>query len=776
MEQTVPERLHEQLLTSRRVAARRLTPEQQRLAGLLALAGLVCVLILLIILANAYVGRYQGRVYRGIVVAGVPLGGLGRDDAIARLEEQIATWQADPIAVRSQDSQWNWQIAAADLGMQFDTAGAVDAALAVGRTSNPLDNFAAWFGALQPFGGYTLAIPVAIDDARLDDTLRSWAPDATYQPNNAVYKLAADGKLIIVADINGLGFDVDGSRAAFVDHAGRLESTPVALAEVQVPAPITAAMLHKVEPQTRAIASQPLVAHYYDHTWTLDQDDLANAVSYRLDGNQLVLALDPVRLRPFFDMIGKEVNQPGTSAKLVADAAGKYVITPSKTGFGLDEPTSLGAIDAALAGGAHDVNLTIRPLAPPVVEADLEPIRARLEQILVTPVIVTFEEYKRPLVRPDLQPLIRLTEQPDKPEKVAISLDPTALRALTQVLANDLNQPVKEAKFKFVNLGITDVQKSQEGREVQFANTDKALREAILGATGKASPAVTVTKPKVASSAKATMLTPDVLGVGRTDYSSSIASRAHNVELAVERLNGAVIAPGALFSFNAQVGEQTVENGYEEAYGIAVVPGVGGKPGQAKTVSSVAGGICQVSTTLFHGVFSAGLPIEERNWHLFWVGYADSSTGMLGLDATVDDQAGLDFRFWNSTGGWLGVSAYVDDGVVYVTLYGKNPGWTVKIDEPVITNVEEPDPKPLYDKTYDLPVGQTLPIEHAVEGFSAAIRRRVFDKNGNLIVFNGNQMDTSFRSNYLPSSNRYQVGVPKSEPLDTPYVPEGGGD
>ena len=45
-------------------------------------------------------------------------------------------------------------------------------------------------------------------------------------------------------------------------------------------------------------------------------------------------------------------------------------------------------------------------------------------------------------------------------------------------------RPVREAKFKFVNLGITDVQKSQEGREVQFANTDKALREAILGATG----------------------------------------------------------------------------------------------------------------------------------------------------------------------------------------------------------------------------------------------------------------------------------------------------
>src|SRR4051794_12007058 len=124
MEQTIPERLREQLLASRLAAARRLTYEQQRLIGLLALGAALCVLILLILVANAYVGRYQGRVYRGIAVAGVPLGGLGRDDAIARLEERIAAWQADPIAVRSQDSQWTWQIAPADLGMQFDTAGA----------------------------------------------------------------------------------------------------------------------------------------------------------------------------------------------------------------------------------------------------------------------------------------------------------------------------------------------------------------------------------------------------------------------------------------------------------------------------------------------------------------------------------------------------------------------------------------------------------------------------------------------------------------------------
>jgi hypothetical protein len=90
--------------------------------------------------------------------------------------------------------------------------------------------------------------------------------------------------------------------------------------------------------------------------------------------------------------------------------------------------------------------------------------------------------------------------------------------------------------------------------------------------------------------------------------------------------------------------------------------------------------------------------------------------------------------------------------------------------------VDEPDHAPVYDKTYDLPVGQTLPIEHATEGFVASIRRQVFDKSGKPVLYNGTPMDTTFKSNYLPSRNRFQVGVPKGTPLDTPYVPGADGN
>jgi vancomycin resistance protein YoaR len=332
---------------------------------------------------------------------------------------------------------------------------------------------------------------------------------------------------------------------------------------------------------------------------------------------------------------------------------------------------------------------------------------------------------------------------------------------------------VRNAEFAFARGAVRDVVSSQDGRVLQLDGTDQAFSNAILAAAPTMSPIVAVTKPQIPSSKKEEMATPDRLAIGRTDYSSSIPSRAHNVELAAERLNGALIAPGQSFSFNEQVGKQTVDNGYVEAYGIALVDGAGGTS-EYKTVSSVAGGICQVSTTLFHAVFRSGLPIEERNYHLFWVTYAASSTGMMGLDATVDDQSGLDFQFANTTGGWLGIEATVNDGVLQVALYGKDPGWKVSIDDPIITNVRVPNPKPAYEKTYDLQPRTILMIEHSVEGFDATIRRRVFDSKGNPVIYQGKPMDVQLKSSYQASRDRYQVGVPKGEPLDTPYVPADG--
>src|SRR5205823_4292954 len=99
--------------------------------------------------------------------------------------------------------------------------------------------------------------------------------------------------------------------------------------------------------------------------------------------------------------------------------------------------------------------------------------------------------------------------------------------------------------------------------------------------------------PAIKSADRAAFGPLELIEQSSTTYAGSIPERAHNVELAASRLNGTVVAPGQTFSFNEALGPQTLDQGFQWAWGIA------GGAGGAQTVPSVGGGICQVATTLF---------------------------------------------------------------------------------------------------------------------------------------------------------------------------------
>lgn len=92
--------------------------------------------------------------------------------------------------------------------------------------------------------------------------------------------------------------------------------------------------------------------------------------------------------------------------------------------------------------------------------------------------------------------------------------------------------------------------------------------------------------------------------------------RNHNIQVAARRLDGLVVPPGAVISFNEIVGIRTVDAGFAPA--LVLFEGQG--------VMGIGGGICQVSTTLFNTALLAGFPctngtsIVGRFHILNWVG------------------------------------------------------------------------------------------------------------------------------------------------------------
>ena len=146
-----------------------------------------------------------------------------------------------------------------------------------------------------------------------------------------------------------------------------------------------------------------------------------------------------------------------------------------------------------------------------------------------------------------------------------------------------------------------------------------------------------------------------VLGHYETKFSVSDKDRNFNLKLAASKINGHVIPPGGSFSFNDVVGDRTEKQGYKIAHVIQA----------GEMVDGLAGGTCQISTTLFGASFFAGLDITETHNHS-----RPSAYTPLAFDSTVVYPY-ADLKLENPFDFPVAIHYVVAGGVAKVEILGK---------------------------------------------------------------------------------------------------------
>ncbi|MCR4890871.1 MAG: VanW family protein [Lachnospiraceae bacterium] len=139
-----------------------------------------------------------------------------------------------------------------------------------------------------------------------------------------------------------------------------------------------------------------------------------------------------------------------------------------------------------------------------------------------------------------------------------------------------------------------------------------------------------------------------------TTHTTANQKRNTNVKLASQSVNGIILEPGEQFSFNTVLGKRTPEKGYQEAGAYA----------DGQTVQEYGGGVCQVSSTLYNAVISAGLRTDNRLGHTFEPSYVTP-----GQDATVSYPK-PDFIFTNTSPACVGIKTSFHDRTMHVELFG----------------------------------------------------------------------------------------------------------
>jgi vancomycin resistance protein YoaR len=233
----------------------------------------------------------------------------------------------------------------------------------------------------------------------------------------------------------------------------------------------------------------------------------------------------------------------------------------------------------------------------------------------------------------------------------------------------------------------------------------------------------------------------ELIGFGSSKYLGSIPSREKNLLLASERLDGALVAPGQIFSFNKTVGEINAKTGYASAYVIQ----------NGRTVLGDGGGVCQTSTTIFRAALNTGLEIVTRHPHAYRVAYYEQDSGP-GFDASIY-QPSLDFQFKNDTANYILIetTANTEEKTLRFNIYGTKDGRKVEVSKPVLTNQSAPPPTAYIDDP-TLKKGVRVQTEHATWGAKALLTRTV-TKDGEILH------NDTFTSNYQPWRAVFMVGT-----------------
>lgn len=325
-----------------------------------------------------------------------------------------------------------------------------------------------------------------------------------------------------------------------------------------------------------------------------------------------------------------------------------------------------------------------------------------------------------------------------KEYKLRYSIDDGEINKFVETLKTNFDKTPLNAKISLNNEKI-NITEDVDGYGINEEKLKTDIRDKI--ANGKAEEVIgegSVIKANITKSVLATI--DSKISTFTTSFESSSSARATNVSIAASIINGYLLMPGEVFSFNNIVGQTTPQKGFQMA---SVIVG-------SKIEQDYGGGICQVSTTLYNTIMKANIIPTERSHHNLPVSYVP-----IGCDAAIS-YGNLDFKFKNTFTYPIYVQAVTDNRHLTFNLYSsskvidKNKNYVLRNDvyevlQPKINYVNDPNVKE----------GIETVIEKASQGYKVRAYLDVYE--------NGNKIDSKLVSNdtFYPVSGKISRGTQK---------------
>ncbi len=456
-------------------------------------------------------------------------------------------------------------------------------------------------------------------------------------------------------------------------------------------------------------------------------------LSYRWDRNQYQEALAN-------SFAGSFPDKKEASFKIIAD---NILISSEQAGQTFDYNKALKATQNLIeALASTDINLQVIADVPQVTTRVLESKKSDILKMTRRGDLTLLWQDKLWLVPNDQW--TRWLKVKVKDKNFVVGLDEITFDTYLKDagIKEQLELPVKEAKFELKDGRVSEFVASQEGRAIDIKTTIENLEKLLAGSGEfKIDLAVTVVEPQVSNQDVNDLGIVEIIGTGQSDFKGSPPNRIFNIGVGAAALNGVLIAPGENFSLVKALGEIDGEHGYKQEL---VIKG-------NRTIPEFGGGLCQIGTTVFRAALASGLPITERRNHSYRVVYYEPA----GMDATIYNPW-PDLKFINDTGKHILMQTRIEGTKIYFDFWGTKDGRVAMTTEPVIYNIVAPAPKKII-KTTDLEPGKTKCTEGAHNGADAKFDYRVQYPN------QAEPKEMTFYSHYVPWQAVCLLGVTPEE-------------
>jgi vancomycin resistance protein YoaR len=471
-----------------------------------------------------------------------------------------------------------------------------------------------------------------------------------------------------------------------------------------------------------------------------DADLLTNirrrlALWWREKDTTPVMNFSDEKIAVFLRRVSSEVDVKAADAGFMVQGV-HVTLIPSRIGRQVDQLETERLIKRAFAQtNLRTVRLPVRELKPDLQDKDVTAAIKEARLVVSRSVGLRYKWYKWRLTRQDLGELVTGEKKRIGGKwQLVTTFNKKKLAQKLEEIASPMFVEPRNAEFKVSGNKVV-ILPSRVGKKV---NLEKAYVDILTAAKSKSRRVATLrtelVEPKLTTERAKAMGIKEKISSFTTRFNPAQKARVNNIKKLTDSLDGTIIAPGEIFSFNETIGPRTTGKGYKEA--PVIIDG--------ELVPAVGGGICQVATTLFNTIFFAGLEVIERHNHSLYISHYPT-----GRDATVS-YGGADLKFKNDTPAYILIKGWYTRNSVTISFYSTKFDTEVTYQTTLFRNFKPYKVK--YVKDSSLPKGKQIVEEKGIAGREVSVFRTV--RRGGKIIH-----QDKFVSRYLPKDAIVRVGT-----------------